>query len=81
MQCVDRDHSETPWSGEVHEHLSRSGCTAAARCDRHQALHNQHMDDVEAGLNQRYPGWNTPGSAPPPDFDPLYAGERWDEDD
>jgi hypothetical protein len=39
------------------------------------------MDDVEAGLNQRYPGWNTPGFAPPSDFDPLYAGERWDEDD
>ena len=81
MQCISRDDPEIECAGEVHEHSSRSGCTVAERCGRHQDLHEQHMDAVEAGLNSRYPGWNIPGSPPPSDFDPMYAGERWDIDD
>ena len=80
MQCISHDDPEIECAGEVHEHRSRSGCTVAERCERHQALHDQHMNAVEAGLNERYPGWNTPGSPQPPGFDPTYAGERWDED-
>jgi hypothetical protein len=73
VQCISHDDAEIECAGEVHEHRSRSGCTVAERCERHQALHDQHMNAVEAGLNERYPGWNTPGSPPPPGFDPTYA--------
>ena len=94
MQCISHDDPEIECAGEVHEHRSRSGCTVAERCERHQALHDQHMNAVEAGLNERYPGWNTlflyallpivrnvhAGLIMAPGFDPTYAGERWDED-
>jgi hypothetical protein len=62
VQCISHDDPEIECAGEVHEHRSRSGCTVAERCERHQALHDQHMNAVEAGLNEPYPGWNTPGS-------------------
>ncbi len=81
QECIERDLGDSECSGEVREYRSRSGCTIAARCGGHQTLHDQRIDAVEAGLDQRYPGWNSPGSPPPSDFDPTYAGERWDDED
>lgn len=66
--------------GDVAQYTSRSGATVSARCDRHQDAYDAHMDEVEAALNARYPGWDIPGSSAPADFDPTYAGESWDED-
>jgi len=80
VQCISHDDPEIECAGEVHEHRSRSGCTVAERCERHQALHDQHMNAVEAGLNERYPGWNTPGSPPRRPGSTRRTRERWDED-
>lgn len=44
-----------------------------ARCDKHWS---QRLIQ-EAELRQRYPD----SDVPPSDFDPMYAGERWNEDD
>lgn len=68
-------------SGDVAEYTSRSGASVYARCDHHQGEYDARMDEVEAGLQDRYPGYNTPGSAAPTWFDPTYAGESWDETD
>lgn len=79
MECVNtRDGG---CQGDVHRYRSRSGATVSARCEAHQAAYDKRMDELEAGLQERYPGYNIPGSPPPPGFDPSYAGERWDEDD
>lgn len=43
------------------------------RCDKHWAARL----DIQAGINERYPD----SPIPPADFDPSYAGERWNEDD
>ena len=40
------------------------------RCDKHWAERLKVQEDI----NQRYP------ATPPADFDPLYAGESWDEE-
>jgi len=40
------------------------------RCDKHW---DERLDEQER-INERYPVLQ------PSDFDPLYAGERWDED-
>lgn len=79
-ECIESGR-DTPCAGEVHEYTSRSGATTSFRCARHQDAYNVRMDEVEADIQSRYPGYDIPGSPPPPDFDPTYAGERWDEDD
>lgn len=40
------------------------------RCDRHWA----ERLEVQRGIEERYPYHQ------PADFDPYYAGERWDDD-
>lgn len=40
------------------------------RCDLHWGIRLERQDEI----NRRYP------SQQPADFDPMYAGERWDED-
>lgn len=40
------------------------------RCDKHWA----DRLDVQEGINRRYP------TSAPSDFDPSYAGERWDDE-
>jgi hypothetical protein len=42
------------------------------RCDAHWA----DRLDTQAGIDRRYPD----SPMPPRDFDPYYAGERWDSD-
>lgn len=41
------------------------------RCDSHWSAHLERVQEIR----NRYGS-----SAPPSDFDPMYAGERWDED-
>lgn len=40
------------------------------RCEKHY----EKRLEIQEGINQRYP------THQPADFDPLYAGERWDDD-
>lgn len=40
------------------------------RCDKHYA----ERLEIQSGIEKRYP------TQAPADFDPLYAGESWDED-
>jgi hypothetical protein len=69
LECLD-DY-EGSCSGAVEYRMALSGTGRSfPRCDK-------HWDDrleVQEGINQRYP------SQQPADFDPMYAGERWDED-
>lgn len=73
LLCLDdaRDGSASDCRGEVQMRESLSGTgMRIARCDRHWTKRLEFQQD----LNARYP------QMPPPDFDPMYAGERWDED-
>jgi hypothetical protein len=83
LDCIDNDSLNGDGSdcrGEVREYTSRSGCTVSARCEGHQDAYEVRMDEVCRGVDERYPGWNTPGSVPPAWFDSEAAGERWDDD-
>ena len=44
--------------------------TRLVRCE----YHYDERQKIEAGINERYPYHQ------PSDFDPTYAGERWDDD-
>jgi hypothetical protein len=70
LKCLE--HGES-CSGTVEYRypLSSTGKNFA-RCDLHWAIAVKRWEE-----NQRKYG----GSCPPSDFDPTYAGERWDEDD
>jgi hypothetical protein len=50
--------------------LSPSG-RSFARCEHHFQLRLDEQDRINATYG---------GVCPPSDFDPLYAGERWDEE-
>lgn len=45
------------------------------RCAGHQDRHTARLEPIMRDINTRYP------VHPPADFDPHFAGERWDEDD
>jgi hypothetical protein len=70
LRCLD--HSDD-CSGAVEYRMPLSSTGRAfPRCDHHW----ERRLDVQQQIVQRY------GSpAPPPDFDPLDAGESWNEDD
>lgn len=74
-KCIDRYASHC--AGPLLESRSRSGLTLSERCARHQRLDEERLDVVEAGLHDRYPGWDSTYTTPPSDFDPLFAGEAW----
>jgi hypothetical protein len=58
--------------GEVTGRPSHAGTgTIIFECGLHQEQSQRHADDI----NRRYP------RHAPADFDPMYAGERWDEGD
>jgi hypothetical protein len=78
LECIEE--RDGGCDGEIQEHRSRSGATVSARCETHQRIHEVRTDKVHADVSSRYPGYDTPGSLPPADFDPTYAGESWDED-
>lgn len=81
LDCLDAYDDSENCQGEVLEELSTTGATTAARCRYHRKVLLDRMAKVHKDISSRYPGYDTPGSLPPPDFDPMYAGERWDEDD
>lgn len=69
LECID-DH-KSPCSGVVEYRMSLSGTgTPIPRCDKHWGERLDWQDEH----NRKYP------VLPPSDFDPTYAGERWDED-
>lgn len=67
--CIER--GTTPCHGTVEPRMSLCGSgTPFSRCDRHWDARL----DREEEIRRRYPQHQ------PADFDPTYAGERWDED-
>lgn len=70
MRCLE-DDGPTACAGaiELRESLSGTG-TLIARCDTHW----WKRLDTQREIDARYP------AHAPADFDPLYAGEHWDED-
>jgi len=72
--CLDQ--RESACEGEVYprEALSGSGLRYE-RCDKHYREYCERLNPVMADIRSRYP------EHAPADFDPMYAGERWDEDD
>lgn len=71
--CIDSTGTRGDCEGKVEYRtpLSPSG-KSFPRCDKHWELRLKKQE----ALNRRYPDSPTP----PADFDPLYAGESWDED-
>lgn len=72
LRCLDSYRDDgSPCQGQVllRESLSGTG-TPIARCDQHW---NERLN-LQDEINRRYP------ATAPADFDPYYAGERWDED-
>lgn len=71
MECLDGQDLLGACKGpiEYRESLSGTGIPYP-RCDFHWDM----RVDLQDQINDRYP------SQQPADFDPMYAGERWDED-
>lgn len=73
MDCLDGPDG---CNGEVHMHPSMSGSGMLwPRCEAHYRAYTERMGPIIDDINRRYP------KLPPDDFDPLYAGESWDEDE
>jgi len=71
MECLDRRKGDCEGAVQYRLPLSPTG-RAFPRCDKHWG---ERLDEQER-INERYPD----SPIPPADFDPLYAGERWDEE-
>lgn len=69
LECLDCYSGDCSGTIEYRYALSGTGISYP-RCDKHW----EHRLDVQDGINQRYPDQQ------PDDFDPMYAGEQWDED-
>lgn len=67
-RCLEEDATCTG-TVELRPSLAGTG-TPIARCDGHW----QDRLSVQSAHDQRFP------ELPPPDFDPHFAGERWDEE-
>jgi hypothetical protein len=86
-QCHDADAAYAPedgpqvCSGPLELTVSKSQETRVMRCAAHAAAYYARMDALETRLQADYPGYDIPGSMPPPWFDATYAGESWDEPD
>lgn len=70
LRCLDAHEGNCKGPVEYRMALSPSG-KQFPRCERHW---EERLEEQER-INQRYPVMR------PADFDPLMAGERWDEDD
>jgi hypothetical protein len=46
-----------------------------ARCEHHYIEYAERTQKIIDDINRRYP------ATAPADFDPAFAGERWDEED
>lgn len=69
--CLDHYGPDSGCGGDVEyrDALSSTG-VPFPRCEKHWEARLEQ----QAGINRRY---GSPG--PPSDFDPAYAGERWEE--
>jgi hypothetical protein len=73
LVCLDHHSDSTPCQGPVEYRFALSGTGRSfPRCDHHWAERLER----QAGIDRRYPD----SPMPPSDFDPTYAGERWDDD-
>jgi hypothetical protein len=71
LWCIDAHGPDSPCSGMVEYRMPLSGTGLPfPRCDRHWSVRL----DREEVIRGRYPR-NAPA-----DFDPAFAGERWEED-
>lgn len=70
LECLDGYSGSTDCEGNVEYRTPLSGGRSFPRCDRHWAERLRSQEEFDA----RYP------VLAPADFDPLYAGERWDDD-
>lgn len=69
-ECLNAGKGDCAGAVEYRPSLSGTGLSIA-RCGGHWT---QRLEQ-EQELKRRYP------EQAPPDFDPMYAGERWNEDD
>lgn len=70
MECLD-DYGEGTCQGAVEYRMALSGTGRSfPRCDKHW---EERLREQER-INRTYP------SLAPSDFDPAYAGERWEEE-
>ena len=73
ITCLDGNMAPEGCAGAVEYRMPLSGTGRSfPRCDAHWS----ERLDTQAGIDERYP--DTPN--PPADFDPTYAGERWNDD-
>lgn len=71
-RCLDEGRGHCEGQVEYRLALSATG-RSFPRCERHW---NERLDAQEEHA-RRYPD----SDLPPADFDPSYAGERWNEED
>lgn len=69
LECLNQSDGTCEGDVEYRESMTGTG-TPMKRCHKHQADALERL----AENRRRYP------VHPPADFDPTYAGERWDED-
>lgn len=70
LECLNSHEDGCEGAVEYRMSTSPTG-RSFPRCDKHWTVHLERV----RGIQQRYGS-----TAPPADFDPLYAGEQWDED-
>jgi len=71
-RCLDEGRGHCEGQVEYRMPLSATG-RSFPRCEHHW---NLRLDEQEK-INDRYPN----SDLAPADFDPAYAGERWNEED
>lgn len=71
LACLDEHLGDCEGPVEYRFPLSGTG-KSFPRCAKHWA----DRLEVQRGIDERYPD----SPLPPPDFDPTYAGETWDDD-
>lgn len=70
LECLDDYSGDCAGPIEYHSNPYSDSYKAWPRCEKHYLDYIERMQDIA----QRYPV-NAPS-----DFDPLYAGERWEDD-
>jgi len=74
-ECLDRhDQANDPCTGATEYRFPLSGTGKPyPRCEGHWEKRLEKQEEI----NRRYAPFS---DVPPADFDPLYAGERWNDD-
>lgn len=72
-ECIEGPHG---CGGDTFPRAALSGSGERySRCDVHHEAYVERLTPVMAEIRSRYP------EMAPADFDPMAAGERWNEDD